>query len=119
MNAEKRARAIARREIMERRGLMAVMKRAINKINSARNEYDKERIKSNFVTLARAKFSLEGPRGENLVPYRQHKAWEKFRQAYRNHVNNMNRRVATTTSPERLAVARRNNGRYVLVNNPA
>ena len=118
MNAEKRARAIARREIMERRGLMSAMKRAINKINNARNEYYKERIKSNFVTLARAKFSLEGPRGENLVPYRQHKAWEKFKQAYRNHVNNMNRR-AVAASPARLAIARRNNGQYFVVNNPA
>ena len=120
MNAEKRARAIARRQIMEKRNLMPIMKRALVNLNGPFiSNARKELIKSNFVTLARAKFSLEGPRAQNLVPFRNHKAWEKFHQAYRNYLNNMNRRTVTTNaSPSRLAAGRRNNGMYFLVNNP-
>ena len=120
MNAEKRARAIARRQVMEKRRLMPAMKRALVNLNRPFiSNYQKEMIKSNFVTYARAKFSLEGPRGENLVPFRTYKAWEKLTQAYRNYLNNMNRRTVTTNaSPTRLAAGRRNNGMYFLVNNP-
>lgn len=120
MNAEKRERAIARRQIMERRNLMPAMKRAIVNLNRPFiSNYQKALIKSNFVTYARSKFSLEGPRAENIVPFRTHKAWEKLQQAYRNYLNNMNRRTVTTSaSPSRLAVARRKNGMYFLVNNP-
>ena len=117
MNAEKRERAIARRQIMEKRKLIPAMKRALVNLNRPFiSNYQKEMIKSNFVTYARAKFSLEGPRGENLVPFRPYKAWEKFHQAYKNYMNNLNRR--TVTSPSRLALGRRNNGLYFLVNNP-
>jgi hypothetical protein len=121
MNAEKRARAIARREIMEKRKLMPLMKRALVNLNSPfLTNYQKERIKTNFIEFAKVKFALEGPRGENLIPFRPYKAWEKLTQAYRNYRNNLNRRsVTTSVTPTRLAAARRNNGMYFLVNNPA
>lgn len=120
MNADKRARAIARRQIMEKRRLMPVMKKALVNMNSPfLSHYQKEMIKSQLVTYVRAKFSLEGPQGENLIPFRNHKAWEKLTQAYRNYLNNMNRRTVTTNaSPSRLAAGRRNNGMYFLISNP-
>jgi hypothetical protein len=122
MNAEKRARAIARRQIMEKRRLMPYMKKVLNILNDPdTSNYQKEIAKSNFITYARTKFLLE-PQGQNLVPFRPYKAWEKFYQAYRNYMNNLNRHrnrtVRTNASPSRLAVGRRNNGMYFLVNNP-
>lgn len=121
MNNGKRARAMARRQIMEKRRLMPLMKSVISKLNSPfLTNYQKEMLKSNVVEFAKVKFALEGPRGENLMPFRPHKAWEKLEQAYRNYERNLNRRhVTTSVSPSRLAVARRNNGMYFLVNNPA
>jgi hypothetical protein len=120
MNTEKRARARARRQIMEKRHMMPAMKRILNRINRAQTNYQKEIIKSNFVTYAKAKFSLEGPRGENLIPFRPYKAWEKLYQAYRNYLNNQRSRnnMVTSISPSRVMVGRRNNGQYFIVNNP-
>jgi hypothetical protein len=121
MNAEKRARAIARRRIMEKRGLMRAMKKALVNINRVNLNYQKEMIRSNFVVYAKAMFSLEGPHGEDLIPFRTSKAWEKLYQAYRNYLNTKrsSNNMTTSISPSHMMVARRLNGRYFVVNNPS
>ena len=113
LHINSRARVIARRQVMEKRNLMRPMKRTLELINRASTTADKNSIKKQFVNFARIKFSLEGPRGDDLVPMRTFKAWEKFHQAYRNHLN---RRVSPSSN--RLALGLSPNGRYVLVNNP-
>ena len=112
-----RARAIARRQVMEKRNLMSVMKQTLELIRQTPSNVDKNNIKKQFVRFARIKFSLEGPRGDDLVPMRTFKAWEKFHQAYRNYMNSSNKHL-THKNPNRLALGLTPNGRYVLVNNP-